>query len=144
MNRSKVEDVLFALRIPANNKGFIYIPDALEIYEENGCDISVTKWVYPEVARKNKTTPAKVERAIRYAFNIADQTSGNYEKYIGLVNTTNSAALISLYKHITRGNGEPEKEENIAEPDLKEISPELEFAIRRILREELRRIFPDR
>lgn len=105
MDRNKVEDVLFALRIPANVKGFTYIPDAMEIYEKNGLDISVTKWLYPEIAKKNKTTPSRVERSIRHAFSIASSTrgdSGAYKKYIGVMNTTNAAALTSLYKHIKR------------------------------------------
>lgn len=143
MDRNKVEDVLSSIGIPANVKGFIYIPDAMEVYEKNGCDISVTKWLYPEIAKKNKTSPSKVERAIRHAFDIAKSTKGdheNFEKYIGFTNTTNSSALISLYKHIQRENQGPEKVARKPNLKPKEISPELEFTIRKILSEELRRI----
>lgn len=36
MNRNKVEDVLFAMGVPANMKGFKYIVDALEIIDRDG------------------------------------------------------------------------------------------------------------
>lgn len=143
MDRSKVEDVLFAIGIPANVKGFKYITDAMEVLENDGCGISVTKWLYPEIAKKNKATPSRVERAIRHAFEIAKSARGdyeNFEKYIGFVNTTNSAALISLYKHIKRESEGMEKEDEQTDLEPKGISPELEFAIRRIMREELKQI----
>ena len=113
MNRNKVEDVLFAIGISANMKGFKYIVDAMEIIERYGFTVSITGVLYPEVADMNRTTPSRVERAIRHAFKIANSERGDYEvfeKYIGHINTSNGAALTSLYKRIKR-----EEEEEKAE-----------------------------
>lgn len=140
MNRTKVEDVLFAMGIPANIKGFGYIADVLDVMDEKGCSASITKIIYPEVAKKNHATPSRVERAIRHAFEIANSDRGDYEvfeKYIGHINTNNGAALTSIYKRIKR-----EEEENKAEiaKQIAGISPELDSMIRKIVREELRRM----
>lgn len=139
MNRNKVEDVLFAIGIPANTKGFKYIVDAMEIIERYGCTVSITGVLYPEVADMNHTTPARAERAIRHAFEIANSERGDYEvfeKYIGHINTNNGAALASLYKRIKR---EEEEKADMAK-QIAEISPELESVIRKVVRDELRRM----
>ena len=39
---------------------------------------SVTKRLYPELARRYKTTPSRVERAIRHAISCLDKRSGRY------------------------------------------------------------------
>lgn len=139
MNRNKVEDALFAIGIPANMKGFKYIVDAMEIIERYGCTVSITGVLYPEVADMNHTTPSRVERAIRHAFEIANSERGDYEvfeKYIGHINTNNGAALTSIYKRIKR---EEEEKAEMAK-QIVEISPELESMIRKVVREELRRM----
>lgn len=140
MDRNRVEDVLFAMGIPANIKGFKYIMDALEVIDAEECGISMTKALYPEVATMNHTIASRVERAIRHAFSIGNSKVGDYdvfEKYIGHINTNNGAALTSLYKHIKR-----EEEEDKAEmaKKMEEISPELDSMIRKIVREELKRM----
>lgn len=140
MNRNNVEDVLFAMGIPANVKGFKYIVDAMEIIERYGCTVSITGVLYPKVADMNHTTPSRVERAIRHAFEIANSNRGDYEvfeKYIGHINTNNGAALTSLYKQIKR---EEEEEKAEMTKQIVEISPELESMIRKVVREELRRM----
>lgn len=140
MNRDKVEDVLFAIGIPANVKGFKYIIDAMEIIERDGCTVSITGVLYPEVADMNRTTPSRVERAMRHAFETANSERGDYEvfeKYIGHINTNNGAALTSLYKRIKR---EEEEEKADMANRIAEISPELESVIRKVVREELRRM----
>ena len=76
MNRNKVEDVLFAIGIPANVKGLKYIIDAMEIIERDGCTVSITGVLYPEVADMNHTTPSRVERDIRHAFETANSERG--------------------------------------------------------------------
>lgn len=139
MNRNKVEDVLFAMGIPANVKGFKYIIDAVQIISRDGCTVSITGVLYPEVADMNHTTPSRVERAIRHAFEIANSNRGDYEvfeKYIGHINTNNGAALTSLYKRIKR---EEEEKAEMAKR-IVEISPELESMIRKVVQEELRRM----
>ena len=135
MNRNKVEDVLFAMGIPANAKGFKYIIDAVEIISRDGTGV-----LYPEVADMNHTTPTRAERAIRHAFEIASSNRGDYEvfeKYIGHINTNNGAALTSLYKRIKR---EEEEEKAEMAKQIVGINPELESMIRNVVREELQRM----
>lgn len=88
----------------------------------------------------NHTTASRVERAIRHAFSIGNSEAGDYEvfeKYIGHMNTTNGAALTSLYKHIKR---EEEEERAGIASQISENSPELDSLVRKIVREELRRM----
>ena len=48
MNRAKIEDTLFAMGVPAGIKGFNYIADAMQIFDERGADIQITKELYHE------------------------------------------------------------------------------------------------
>ncbi|MCI9136434.1 MAG: hypothetical protein HFH48_02555, partial [Lachnospiraceae bacterium] len=85
MNRAKIEDALLAMGVPAGIKGFNYISDAIQIFDERGTDIQITKELYPTIAKKNNTTPSRSERAIRHAFGIVRGHKGNpeiVEKYI--------------------------------------------------------------
>lgn len=104
MNRAKIEDALLAMGVPAGIKGFNYIEDAIEIFDERGTNISITKELYPAIAEKNNTTPSRAERAIRHAFEIA-RTKGSSEivgKYIGIVNCNNSSSLKQLHMMLKR------------------------------------------
>lgn len=103
MNRTKIENVLMDMGVPAGIKGFNYIADAVEILDEHKGDISVTKELYPSIAKKRSTTTSKVERAIRHAFDIARSEKGDYktvEKYIGFMDCTNFNSLVMLHKRI--------------------------------------------
>lgn len=142
MNRSKIEDVLLAMGVPAAIKGFIYIADAIEMLGERGTHISITKELYPAIAKKNNTTPSRVERAIRHAFEVTRRDRGDceaVEKYIGFVNCENSSSLVMLYKRIQQ-ECEKGRKETIVE---KMISPEVVTdmiapGFREIIRQELR------
>lgn len=104
MNREKIEDTLLKMGVPAGIKGFVYIADAIKVFEERGTNISITKELYPTIAEKNNTTPSKVERAIRHAFERV-RTRGNIEvvnKYIGTVNCNNSSSLKQLHMMLKR------------------------------------------
>lgn len=79
MNREKIEDTLLAMGVPAGIKGFNYIADAMQIFDERGTDISITKELYPAIAERNNTTPSRTERAIRHAFGIVRGHKGNTE-----------------------------------------------------------------
>ena len=58
--------------MPAHIKGYQYLREAILLTIDD-MDIinSVTKVLYPEVARKFNTTPSRVERAIRHAIEVA-------------------------------------------------------------------------
>lgn len=67
-----VTDMLHNLGIPSHIRGYQYIKEGILFVYKNGHNISyITKDVYPEIARKFKTTPTRVERAIRHAIEIS-------------------------------------------------------------------------
>lgn len=100
MNRAKIEDVLLRMGIPAGIKGFAYIVDAVEYIDEHGTDISVTRELYPAIAKIRNTTASRVERAIRHAFWIARNKGEKEEaeRYIGFKNCENSNSIAMLWR----------------------------------------------
>lgn len=67
-----VSDIMRQIGVPAHIKGYQYLRDAILLSIE---DIemlnSVTKLLYPTVAKNFKTTSSRVERAIRHAIEVA-------------------------------------------------------------------------
>lgn len=105
MTRANIEDALLAMGVPAGIKGFTYITDAIEIFDESGTDIGITKELYPAIAKKNKATASSVERVIRHAFEAVRSYKGKpdiVEKYIGFDNCTNSNSLKRLHMMLKR------------------------------------------
>lgn len=67
-----VTDIIHQIGVPAHIKGYHYLRTAILLSIENGEMInSVTKLLYPTVAKKYNTTSSRVERAIRHAIEIA-------------------------------------------------------------------------
>lgn len=65
------------LGVPAHLKGYHYIREAIILSEQDMEVVSsVTKLLYPEIAKTYKTTSQKVERAIRNAIEVS-WTRGN-------------------------------------------------------------------
>lgn len=109
MNRAKIEDTLLAMGVPAGILGFNYIVDAIEVFNERGTNISITKELYPAIAKKNSTTQSRVERAIRHALTIARDCRGKCETvnhYIGFANCQNSSSLKQLHMMLKREESE--------------------------------------
>ncbi len=138
MNRTNIENVLFDMGMSANNKGFAYIVDAVEIFEKEGGNIRITKELYPQIAKKYGTTPSRVERAIRHEFEKARSPKGNYdvaEKYIGFINCENSSSIAMLHTKLKQEFGDfgnqNEKNEN------RKAESVTASEIRQIIREEL-------
>lgn len=142
MNRAKIEDVLLAMGVPAGINGFNYIADAVEIFDERGTNISITKELYPAIAKKNNATSSRVERAIRHAFERVRSYRGNPEvinHYIGMDNCENSSSLKTLYIRIKQECEEAEKKERVEEvPKQENESSITALEIREIIRQELR------
>lgn len=68
----QITDLLHEVGIPAHIKGYNYLRTAIEFSYENSEYIGqVTKILYPEIARKYRTTGSRVERAIRHAIEVA-------------------------------------------------------------------------
>lgn len=69
---SSITDIIHEVGVPAHIKGYQYIREAIVLAVNNMEVInSVTKQLYPTLARKFKTTPSRVERAIRHAIEVA-------------------------------------------------------------------------
>ena len=67
-----VSDIMHELGVPAHIKGYQYLRDAI-ILSVNSPEMmnSVTKVLYPTVAKHFGTTSSRVERAIRHAIEVA-------------------------------------------------------------------------
>ena len=67
-----VTDIIHQIGVPAHIKGYHYLREAIILSIKNSEIInSVTKLLYPTVAKKYSTTPSRVERAIRHAIEVA-------------------------------------------------------------------------
>lgn len=76
-----ITDVMLDVGVPAHLKGYHYLRDAILL---SGKDMevvsSVTKLLYPTIAKRFKTTEQKVERAIRNAIEVS-WVRGNAETF---------------------------------------------------------------
>ena len=70
--KEKTEEKDGELGAPAHIKGYQYLRDSI-IMSVNNMDIlnSITKQLYPTIAKMHETTPSRVERAIRHAIEVA-------------------------------------------------------------------------
>lgn len=81
-----ITDIMLDVGVPAHLKGYHYLRDAILL---SGRDMevvsSVTKLLYPTVAKRFKTTNQKVERAIRNAIEVswARGNTETFEKMFG-------------------------------------------------------------
>ena len=67
-----ITKMLHELGIPAHIKGYQYLRDAIiMVVKDQEMMGSVTKILYPAIAKKNQTTASRVERAIRHAIEVA-------------------------------------------------------------------------
>ena len=69
---TEITTLLHEIGVPAHIRGYLYIRDAIKLVY-NSIEIlgSITKKLYPEIARKYATTASRVERAIRHAIEVA-------------------------------------------------------------------------
>lgn len=67
-----VTEIIHEIGVPAHIKGYQYLRDAI-IMSVNDMDMlnSITKVLYPTIAKKYQTTSSRVERAIRHAIEVA-------------------------------------------------------------------------
>lgn len=76
-----ITNIMLDIGVPAHLKGYHYLRDAILL---SGRDMevvsSVTKLLYPTIAKRFKTTDQKVERAIRNAIEVS-WTRGNVETF---------------------------------------------------------------
>ncbi len=99
----QVTSIILEVGIPAHVKGYQYVRRAI-LMAINDPDVinGVTKIIYPTIAKEFKTTPSRVERAIRHAIEVA-WDRGNVE------------TLTSLFGYSVSGTrGKPTNSEFIA------------------------------
>lgn len=76
-----ITKIMLEVGVPAHLKGYHYLREAIMI---SGKDMetvsSVTKLLYPEIAKRYRTTEQKVERAIRNAIEVS-WGRGNMETF---------------------------------------------------------------
>lgn len=67
-----VTEIIHEIGVPAHIKGYQYLRDAI-VMSVNDMDMlnSITKVLYPTIAKKYQTTSSRVERAIRHAIEVA-------------------------------------------------------------------------
>ena len=98
-----VTDMIHEIGVPAHIKGYQYLREAIMMSVQ---DIemlnSITKILYPTIAKKYQTTPSRVERAIRHAIEVA-WSRGRMETLDALFGYT-----------INTGKGKPTNSEFIA------------------------------
>ena len=68
----KVTNIIHEIGVPAHIKGYQYLREAI-IMSVDDIEMlnSITKILYPTIAKKYQTTPSRVERAIRHAIEVA-------------------------------------------------------------------------
>lgn len=100
---SQVTQIIHQIGVPAHIKGYQYLRTAILLTVQDSDIInSVTKVLYPSVAKKYSTTTSRVERAIRHAIEVA------WDR--GDVDTLNSYFGYT----IQQGRGKPTNSEFIA------------------------------
>lgn len=76
-----ITEIMLDVGVPAHLKGYHYLRDAILLTGRNiEVVTSVTKQLYPAIARRFKTTDQKVERAIRNAIEVS-WNRGNAETF---------------------------------------------------------------
>jgi two-component system response regulator (stage 0 sporulation protein A) len=81
-----ITEIMLDVGVPAHLKGYHYLRDAILLTGRNMEVVtSVTKQLYPAIARRFKTTDQKVERAIRNAIEVSWNrgNAGTFEKMFG-------------------------------------------------------------
>ena len=98
-----VTNMIHEIGVPAHIKGYQYLREAIMMsVEDPGMISSITKILYPTIAKRFQTTPSRVERAIRHAIEVA-WSRGRMETLDALFGYT-----------IDTGKGKPTNSEFIA------------------------------
>lgn len=117
LKQENIGDVLKRIGIPCHLLGYHYIQDAVRISISDPMKFSkFATIVYGDVASKNKTSPTRVERAIRHAIDVAFKC-GDIEEIYKLFGSsysknrgkpTNKEFIATLTELIKEGNMEDE------------------------------------
>ncbi|MDG5788679.1 sporulation transcription factor Spo0A [Evansella sp. AB-P1] len=76
---ASITSIIHEIGVPAHIKGYMYLREAITmVYNDIELLGSITKVLYPDIAKKFNTTASRVERAIRHAIEVA-WSRGNIE-----------------------------------------------------------------
>ena len=76
---ASITSIIHEIGVPAHIKGYLYLREAISmVYNDIELLGSITKVLYPDIAKKFNTTASRVERAIRHAIEVA-WSRGNIE-----------------------------------------------------------------
>ncbi|HET7580645.1 MAG TPA: sporulation transcription factor Spo0A [Bacillales bacterium] len=85
---ASITSIIHEIGVPAHIKGYMYLREAISmVYNDIELLGSITKVLYPDIAKKYKTTSSRVERAIRHAIEVA-WSRGNYDSISSLFGYT--------------------------------------------------------
>ncbi len=80
--------IIHEIGVPAHIKGYMYLREAITmVYNDIELLGSITKVLYPDIAKKFNTTASRVERAIRHAIEVA-WSRGNIDSISNLFGYT--------------------------------------------------------
>ncbi len=69
---ASITNIIHEIGVPAHIKGYMYLREAISmVYNDIELLGSITKVLYPDIAKKYNTTASRVERAIRHAIEVA-------------------------------------------------------------------------
>ncbi|MDQ0220791.1 sporulation transcription factor Spo0A [Peribacillus cavernae] len=85
---ANITSIIHEIGVPAHIKGYLYLREAITmVYNDIELLGSITKVLYPDIAKKYNTTASRVERAIRHAIEVA-WSRGNIESISSLFGYT--------------------------------------------------------
>ena len=85
---ANLTSIIHEIGVPAHIKGYMYLREAIAmVYRDIELLGSITKVLYPDIAKKYNTTASRVERAIRHAIEVA-WSRGNIESISSLFGYT--------------------------------------------------------
>lgn len=105
--QKQIFNILNKVGVPCNLLGRLYIEAAINIVDEKGI-VSITKELYPEIAKSFNTTSSRVERAIRHAIKLVFSNTDFdelYEVFGNVINSdsekiTNSEFIYGIVKYL--------------------------------------------
>lgn len=85
---ASITSIIHEIGVPAHIKGYMYLREAITmVYNDIELLGSITKVLYPDIAKKFNTTASRVERAIRHAIEVA-WSRGNIDSISSLFGYT--------------------------------------------------------
>ncbi|KGP91906.1 chemotaxis protein CheY [Pontibacillus chungwhensis BH030062] len=85
---ASITNIIHEIGVPAHIKGYMYLREAISmVYNDIELLGSITKVLYPDIAKKYNTTASRVERAIRHAIEVA-WSRGNIDSISSLFGYT--------------------------------------------------------